>query len=205
MEDQVFQKLHNLARQASQTDDFKEFCRIVRELVGDALDWEFVEEFSNEGIGSMFSSLFPEIPTEALEKIPKHKSQGLIKAQEGFRKMIENNDYDEMMHIILTMTLTQIVFMSESFSFWHRLMFRFWPRSIDRLTKKIFKSLEYQEQIGALLCLFQLADGKISQKLPHLSEYFRNRYFALALAFRDVIVEPFYNEEEEKGEQDGAK
>ena len=194
MEYEQFQKLLTQVKSLEETDDAKEFFQQTREALGEALDWRAGEEYAGDACDHFFR-LVPQYPAHILERFSKEIRREHEDVFAITRQMRDAHDYESMLVTVVLMTQMELVIQHRGKSRWRRWFWRWRRPTGDALMNQAFTSLEYQEQLVAFLCLWQLANGKLADRLEHLSDYFRNRCLALALALREVIL---YHEEDEE-------
>jgi len=196
MEYEQYQRLTAQVRALAETEDAKEFLDGTRELMGAALSWGVVEEYADEAC-DRFCDLVPHYPPSVLEQFGKQRNEEFKDAYAFVQKMRDERDYANMLDTVLLLTVMELAFLRGIRNRWRRLLWRWWRPKGEKLMRQAFKSFEHPEQMTAFMCLLHLANGRLAERLEHLSDYFRNRCLALALALREVILYPEEDEERE--------
>jgi hypothetical protein len=189
MEYEQYQRLTARVKDLAETEDAKEFFEKTRELMGAALPWGTVEAYMDNPC-SHFYALVPQYPSAVWERFGEKRRREHEGVSATMRQLRDERDYPGMLEAVRLMTITELVIRYHGRSRWRRFLWQWRKPQGDALMNLTFKALEYQDQLAAFICLSHLTNGKLAERLEHLSDYFRNRCLALALALREVILSP---------------
>lgn len=189
MEYEQYQRLTAQVKALAEIADAKEFFEQTRKLMDASLQWRAVEEYASDACGH-FCALVPRHPSSVLKQFGKKRMGEFEDAYAFVERMRDRRDYSGMLDTVMLLTVMELAFVYGMRNRWRRWLWLWRRPKGERLLRDAFKSFEYPEQMMAFICLLHLTSGRLAERLDVLSDYFRNRCLALALALREVILSP---------------